>query len=337
MSASNDARPVLVTGGAGFVGSHVVDVLLDQRATVRVLTRPTTDTRFLDPARVTMVHGDVGDEARAAQDALVRATVGCDTVIHAAGITQAVRPSDYERINARGTERIARAAVESGVRRFVLISSQAAGGPAPADRSRTESDPDLPLSRYGRSKLEGERLAHETLRNTQVSLVTVRPPSVYGPRDRAFLTLFRFAERGLVPLPGGPGQVLSMIHARDLARGIALAAERSEAGRTYYLTDGVDHTAGELAGTMAQALGRKPLQFGVPFGILKAAVGLAETWSRASGRPSRLTRERLLDWTTSRWTVSDERARRELGFESAIDLPTGIAETAAWYRRAGWI
>ena len=337
MSGSPEPAPALVTGAAGFVGSHLVDALLARGTPVRSLVRPTTDRRWLDPARVTFALGDVGDDSSEGRDALARAAEGCAVIYHAAGITNAADPDDFARVNAGGAERIAAAAARSGVSRVVLVSSQAAGGPTPGTLPRSEDDQDAPVGAYGLSKVEGERRATAALAGSATTLVTVRPPSVYGPRDTAFVLLFALAQRGIVPLPAGSHQELSLVHAADLAQGILLAGARGRAGRHYYLSGGAPVTTGELVDAVGQALGKKPLRLDVPSVMLRAVVGLAEAWSRLTGSPARLTRERLADWTSPRWTVSDARARAELGYAPAVELAAGIAQTAAWYRSVGWI
>jgi len=322
-------RPVLVTGAAGFVGSHLVDALHARGVPVRALVRPETDRRWL--SNVQFALGDVGDPR--GEDALVRAASGCDLVYHVAGITQAKTKGAFTRVNAEGAGRMARAAALAGVPRFVLVSSLAAGGPARAGRPRTEGDPDTPVGAYGQSKRAGEVHATEAFG----PVVTVRPPVVYGPRDAALAILFRMADRGFLPLPGGIAQRLSLVHAMDLAQALVLAGERAPAGARYYVASGPPVTSGHLADAIGRALGRKPLRFGVPSVMLKAAVGCAEAWAKATGRPVRLTRERLADWTEPDWTVDDTRARTELGYAPARDIEAGMAETAAWYRSMGWI
>jgi nucleoside-diphosphate-sugar epimerase len=328
-------KPALVTGAAGFVGSHLVDALLAREVPVRALVRPTTNRQWLDPGRVAFALGDVGDPH--GEGALARAVEGCETVYHVAGITQADRPEAFDRVNAGGAERIARAAARAGVTRLVLVSSQAAGGPTRGPKPRTEEDLDTPVGAYGRSKLEGERRAAEALEGEGTDLVVVRPPAVYGPRDAAFAMLFRLAEAGVVPLPGGSAQRLSLVHASDLAQGTLRVRERGRPGARYYLTSGPPVTTAELVDTIGRALGRKPLRVDVPSVMLRAAVSAAEAWTRATGRPARLTRARLADWMEPDWTVDDARARAELHYAPRVELAAGILETARWYRSAGWI
>jgi nucleoside-diphosphate-sugar epimerase len=329
---------VLVTGGAGFVGSHVVDALLARGERVRVLVRPTTDRRFLPADRVTFVPGDVGDESPAGAAELAQACAGARLVIHAAGITQARRVTDFARVNARGTERVLTAARDAAVPRVVLVSSQAAAGPTPGPSPRVESDPDAPVGAYGASKLAGEQAARRVVAaGGATSLVIVRPPGVYGPRDQAFLALFRMVRAGIVPLHRPERQWVSLVHARDLATGLLLAGERGAPGSTYYVSDGVPRTSASIVDAVAQALGKRPLRLDPPAFLLRFAVSVAEGLAGVTGAQARLTSERLVDWMAPRWTVSHEAARRDLGFEPAIGFKQGIEETTAWYRNIGWI
>ena len=330
-------RRVLVTGGAGFLGSHVVDALLARGERVRVLARPTTDRRYLDASRVEIAAGDVGDESAAGETALAEACRGVDLVIHGAGVTAARDEAVFRRVNAGGTARLARAAAREGVPRVVFLSSQAAGGPSGPDRPRREADPDRPVGAYGRSKLEAEALLAGEAVRAGFTHAVLRPPPVYGPRDRAFLILFRMAARGFLVLHRPDRQQLSVVHVRDVVQGVLLAAARAPAAHAYYLTDGVIRTTAAVAQAIASALGKKPLRLDLPYGILKGVFWGAETWAGLSGRPARLTRERLVEWTAPCWTLDDGRAREELGYAPEVDLARGMEETVLWYRNAGWI
>ncbi|MFN0149105.1 MAG: NAD-dependent epimerase/dehydratase family protein [bacterium] len=336
MSAAGE--PVLVTGGAGFVGSHVVDALVDSGVRVRALVRPSTNRRFLDAQRVELRDGDITDGSDAGHERLVRALEGCSTLYHVAGVVTSARKENYQRVNVEGASRIARAAADAGVRRVILVSSQAAAGPSGSSAPRTERDAEEPMTAYGRSKLDGEHAVRAVANERGLQIVIVRPPAVYGPRDRAFVGLFKLIRLGIVPLHGAAhSQRISIVHAADLAHGIVLAATRAPSGATYFLTDGAQHTAIELAQAIARALGKKPAFLTIPLPVLSALAFAAEIGERVTGRAATVTRERLRQWTVPYWTISDARARAEIGYAPSRDLVAGMAETAAWYRSAGWL
>ena len=139
---------VLITGASGFVGSHVADVMSEAGWKVRCLVRPTSSRRWLEHLPVEYALGDVSSEA-----GLDAACEGCDAVVHSAGVTNAIRNQDYFEVNARGTDRIWRAAERSGARRFLLVSSLAAAGPSPTSTPQDESAEPHPINVNGRSKL----------------------------------------------------------------------------------------------------------------------------------------------------------------------------------------
>ncbi|HLB24926.1 MAG TPA: NAD-dependent epimerase/dehydratase family protein, partial [Nitrospirota bacterium] len=180
----------LVTGGTGFIGSHLVEALLKKGYSVRCLVRDLAKQGWLAGLDVELVTGDCNEPAT-----LEGAVDGVDYVFHVAGITKAARGETYYSVNGEGTKNVALAAAGSaGLRKLVYVSSQAAAGPSRQGRPRKEDDPPGPVSDYGRSKLMGERYCLELA--DRVDLAIVRPTSVYGPRDRDIYTFFRMVSRG---------------------------------------------------------------------------------------------------------------------------------------------
>jgi dihydroflavonol-4-reductase len=315
---------ILVTGGTGFIGSHLLDRLADAGEPVRALVRRKTTL----PRGVEAVSGDLAGGV-----GLAEAIRGADTIIHIAGVIKALTPDDYYRGNARVTENLARAAVGRGIR-FVHVSSLAVCGPNPGEAPLSEDSEPRPLTHYGKSKLEAEQIVRSLLPDA----VVVRPPIVYGPRDTGVFPLLKSISRGVVLQIAGGERWFSLIYVSDLVDGILAASRRPQAlGRTYFLSHPLPLNWSHLGDTAARLMDRKPLVLRVP---QKAAYGigyLAEAWSALTRRPGIVSREKIAEATCARWVCDSGRASAELGFDAKTSLDTGLAKTLAWYKEAGWV
>lgn len=319
----------LVTGANGFVGSHLVDHLLERGWKVRCLVRRTSDLRWLPEDEVEMVFGSLSNG-----EGLSEAANGVDYVFHGAAVTRAPRESVYFEVNAGGTRRLLES-ISGGVKRFVQVSSLAAGGPSAAGAPRKESDADAPTGFYGRSKLEAERMVREA---GDIPWTIVRPPSIYGSRDRDFLKLALMARRGWTFRLSGNAQELSVIHVSDLVRGLVEAAESpATAGRTYYLSQPGVTTWAEMGKRMGTRMGLRVRTLTVPRGLVPAVSRTAGVFSGLAGRPNPLPPDRIQDLLAEAWTCDSSRAREEFGFETRLDLKTGLKQTVDWYLRRGWL
>jgi dihydroflavonol-4-reductase len=317
----------LVTGASGFVGGHLVEELASSGASVRCLVRSGSDRQWL-AAGVDIAVGSMDDE-----QSLARAVDGADVVYHLAAQTSAVRDSDYDRVNYGGVVKLLAAMAKHARRsRLVFCSSLAVGGPARAGRPLTEADPPAPIGPYGVSKARAE----VAVAASGVESVIVRPPAVYGPRDRDVLTVFRLAARGLVLRTGPRGQQLALIHVRDLVRGLIAAGRTREASGVFYV-NGANHGWEAITAAIAAAVGRRPHVIGLPGAAVMAAGVVVRQWARWSGTRPSITPERALDLAQPSWTCDDSRARAELGYSPTVQMEIGIRETADWYRSAGWL
>jgi nucleoside-diphosphate-sugar epimerase len=300
-----------ITGGTGFVGSHLLDVALAGGHAVRALTRQPRPGR----PGVAWVPGDLSDQA-----ALDRLVAGADAVVHVAGVTNERSRAGFDLGNVAGTAAMRRAA---NALPFVHVSSLAARHPE--------------LSIYGASKRQAEDVA----RGAAGPVAMVRPPAVYGPRDTEILALFKAARLGLVPVPSGA--VAAMIYAPDLARAlVALAVDLAGAGRSaggiFEIDDGhPGYPQADLVRAIGRALGTEATPIGVPGFMLKAGAAVDTARARLTGQLPTLSFDRARYLAHPDWTT-DSRALRALGiWAPSTTLEEGLSQTAAWYRSEGWL
>jgi nucleoside-diphosphate-sugar epimerase len=255
-----------------------------------------------------------------------------------AGATKAPGWSAFHAANVLPTLRLLEAVVDQRpTPRFVFVSSQAAAGPATTREQPTiEGDAPHPVEAYGLSKLEAERIVVGYADRLPTSIV--RPCSVFGPGDRDFLTLFRFAERGVMLYPGTADHWLSLLHVDDVVDGI-LAASRADrdSGRVYFLSSSAPVQWRTLGEQIARAVGRPTRHVNV-FGPVVQATSLAgELVGRLTGRGTLANRSKAALARHPFWVCSAERARAELGFVASRSLPTAVRDTYLWYHRSGWL
>ena len=205
---------ILVTGGTGFIGSHLVETLRARGEPVRCLVR-----------RNRLLHGEFHGDLISGVG-LDQALQGADTVIHLAGVTKALTSREYYAGNVRATENVARVTAGRGIR-LVHVSSLAAIGPSPNGAPVSEDAEPHPLTHYGESKLEGERIVRALVPDA----VILRPPVVYGPRDTDVFEILRSVSRGFLLKIGAEESYFSLIYVKDLAEGL-LAAASMESSRT---------------------------------------------------------------------------------------------------------
>lgn len=325
---------VLVTGATGFLGSHIAEQLARQGRAVRVLVRHTSDRSFLRGFEVEEALGDVTQP-----DTLPAAVEGVEAIVHAAGLTKARSAAEFNAVNAGGTANLL-AALDPArpLRRFVLISSLGAHGPSEDGRPRPLDASPAPVTAYGRSKLRAEKLLRSWTADGAAATI-IRPPVIYGPRDRELLPFFHLARWRLAPLLGGGTNAVSCVYVEDAARAAVLAATAGDdaPSATYTLDDGAVHTWRDLLTAVEQAVGRKALRIPSPPWAFAAAALVTELYGRLRRRAVIFTRDKVVEMRQRYWVCSHEEISRDLGWEPRVGLSEGTALTAAWYRQHGWL
>ncbi|MGZ8283184.1 MAG: NAD-dependent epimerase/dehydratase family protein [Allosphingosinicella sp.] len=302
------SRTLAITGGTGFVGSHLLRVARDQGYDLRALTRgwrPPEDGI------------DWVDGALDREDSLTKLCEGADAVVHVAGLINASSRAAFETVNAGGTAHLIDAARRTGVRRFIHISTLAAREPE--------------LSDYGRSKAKAERLVAAS----GLEWTIIRPPAIYGPGDRETFELFRMARRGLVALP--PRGRFSILHVEDLCRLILAVVDESDThAETYEPDDGLDQgwEHRHFARTLGRILGRRAATVAMPRIVMHGAARVERLVRRDRAR---LTPDRVRYFCHPDWVVTARRRPPAARWTPEIRTPTGLKATAEWYQAQGWL
>ncbi len=334
---------VVVTGGTGFVGLHLVEELVRRGERVRCLVRPGAAVHALYSLGVEISPVEFSD-----QPALQSALGGAKTVYHVAGLIRAFRPGDFYEVNERGTASVAQACAAQAIRpRLVVVSSVAAVGPGPRGQVRTEADPPTPVSHYGRSKLAGEKAAAKFAGS--VPIVVVRPGIVFGPRDLGFVQVLRSLRQFRCHLsPGFFPPALSCIYVKDLVDLLLRAAEdgntlpaveNGQPGKGRYFAAAPEYpTYVDLGRMMRPMLGRPyaPI-IPVPAPIAYAVGGINELLGRMRGRAEELSIDKIRDALATSWACSGQAAQRDLGFAPPKSIAERMQETVDWFFANKWI
>lgn len=323
-------QPVAVTGGTGFVGSHLVDTLCAAGIRPRVLVRDPSSPRWIGDRPVEWVPGSLED-GEALED-LVR---GAKTIFHLAGVVTADGAADFDRGNRDGTARLVKS-IRSGASaaRLVHVSSLAAVGPAPTPEGVGPEAEPLPVSDYGRSKLAAER--EVTALGDDVWWAIVRPPAIYGPRDTDMFELFKMVHGGWATIPTGE-HWLTVAYVADVVRGILAAAVAENDGRIYHLGEPGPYRLEAVFGQIAEAGERRVRIIRVPPTVVDLVARLAVPLRRTGLWRTALTRDKAREARQACWTARTGDSLAALAVGEQTSLCSGAGDTWSWYREQGWL
>jgi len=324
----------LVTGGTGLLGSHIVEKLRAEGEDVRVLVRPSSDTRFVDSLGVQKALGDITDP-----DSLTRAMEGVKTVYHAAAKVGDWGPwSEFVALSIEGTQHTIEAAARAGVERFLHISSISAYGHP--DGEGLVLDETAPLgqhlyrwSYYSRAKVEAEKIVWAAQERGDVPVTVIRPSWLYGERDRASMPrLIRAIAAGKGKIIGDGQNRLNLTYAGNEADGCILAARSEKAvGEAYNLCNDGYITLEEYFNKIAAQIGADPVTRKVPYKVVRSAAFLMEVFGHAIRKKTPPLVTRYSVWLMGRRCFfSTRKIESELGWRPAVGYDEGVARAVDW-------
>lgn len=326
---------VLLTGATGFIGSHIADDLLSKGINVRCIIRKSSDLTWLKGKKVELVEADFNDVSS------LEATLdGVDSIIHCAGVIAAKNYEGFIKGNKTATLNLIQAVLNKKIdlKRFLYVSSLMAFGP-----SKDLQHPVLPyqsmnpLSAYGRSKQETESALEEYKKIIPITIV--RPPAVYGPRDKATFSIFKSVYYGIGTLIGFNEKYVSLVSSMDLSRGINEAClSENTIGKSYFISSDEFYTWPQIMAEMKKAFNKKHLlTLKLPHSLVIGLGGFSEFVGKFSKNPPVFDYEKGVVFTQDYWTCSIENAKEDFGYEQKFSLSDGIKITADWYKENKWL
>ncbi len=323
----------VVTGANGFVGSHLVDNLLEKGFTVRCIVRKSSNLKWLDGKNLEIFDSGLFDK-----DGLRKAFKDANYIFHVAGVVKSKTKEGYFKGNVDTTRNLLEVALEnkSAIKRFLVVSSQTVVGPSIRGKIVNELTECNPITTYGRSKLEEEKLVLSY--KDKLPITICRAPAVYGERDTEIFIYFQAFNRGLTTTIGLNKKELSLIHVADLVEGFYLAAlSEKSIGEIYFISSEKFYTWQEINSITAKILNKKPIIIKVPHSLVYTIASIAQLIAVFSKQPATLNIEKAKDITQQYWTCDTSKAMKDFGYKQKISIEDGIKRTCDWYKEMKWI
>jgi nucleoside-diphosphate-sugar epimerase len=324
---------ILVTGGTGFIGSHLIARLHRRGDEIRCVSKDRLNSSFLESLNVEVVLADLNNGI--GWDTMLD---GVEQVFHLAGMTRARTPKDYYDGNYLATKKLVDVCrgIGSRLRRFVYVSSLSAVGPSLDGHPLSEEAPYHPVSDYGRSKMMGEQAVRAVADFLPVTIL--RPSAVFGPRERDLYDFMKIIRSGIHPLIGFGKKLLNMVYVDDLVNGILQASESERAlGQTYFLGSDVQYATEDIGAAIERAMHRHAMKIRVPEFLVYGLAAARELAGKLTNTPVFLNLQKARETVQPAWTCSIEKARQQFGYDPEFTLEAGIATTYEWYKEHGWL
>jgi len=323
---------ILVTGGTGFLGSHLVDRLVAEGHRVRVLIRPTSQLDFLQvhlgEGTIECIKGDLTDPS-----SLQRACQGVEAIFHAAAaVDLTLSRRRIFKVNVWALERFLEIARARSIRRFVYVGSVGFYRVRPGEPIREDS-PCCPWNAYEASKLEAERIVLRHGQTHGLPVTVLEPSAIYGPRARVGIPMMlRLIERGWFPYIDSGHHRLNMVYVSDVVEALIQALQSPQAvGQRLIIGGPSSPTYREIFQTVAKLLGVDPPQRNVSYPVAKAFARLIEIGAKLTGRSPPFA-SAYLDYAARDMIVDSSRAQQVLGYRPRVDLEEGMRCTVEWFR-----
>ncbi|MDR0682871.1 MAG: NAD(P)-dependent oxidoreductase [Dysgonamonadaceae bacterium] len=318
-------KKILITGANGFIGSFLVEEAVNNGWQTWAGVRKNSNKEYLKDLSIRFIDLNYADKDQLKKQILEQVDQygKWDYIIHNAGITKCLNPSDFERINYLFTKNLIETLQETGAipEKFIFMSSLSA-------HSQCETE-------YGKSKRKTELFLEN---QNAFPYLILCPTGVYGPREKDYFLILKAVQKGLDIAAGLETQKLTFIYVKDLVKAVFLALERPVVRKTYFVTDGNSYLDKEYITIVKNALGKRHvLKIRIPFALLKTVCIISEKMARFTKKPATLNRDKYNIMKQRDWTCDTFPLKADLDFQADYDLKSGINECLKWYRTNGWL
>jgi len=327
-------KSAIVTGACGFVGSHMLDLLIERGIKVIATDLKSADCSYVDRLGVEFVPADL-----TRKETLRPVLQEADYVFHTASVFDYSAPWDIlYQVNVEGTRNLCEVALETNPEIVVHWSSGAIYGIS-KELPTKETSPIEPSNNYEKAKWIQEQTALEFHRKYGLPVTVMRPASVYGPRSRygAMIPIFMLARGELQAIPGSGKTAGTFVHVRDVVDSALFLAGRKEAvGESYNVADDSHYTNEELLLYAAELLDVKIHKFHIPSLLINFMVWWSEWKAKLEDKKPALERDAVKYLFHDYWL--DNSKIKELGYKLVYpDVKEGLKETIRWYKDEGWL
>ncbi|MEZ4911613.1 MAG: NAD(P)-dependent oxidoreductase [Saprospiraceae bacterium] len=321
----------LITGANGFIGTKLVEQAKEAGLHVLAAVRKTSNLEQLLSLGVEIVYVDYTnfDTMRSSL-----APYKFDYVIHNAGLTKTIDSKEFYKVNVLNTKHLIDAILSNKIpiKKFVFISSLAAFGPSDLQPDGLVSNSSIPhpVTEYGRSKLEAEKVVQEY---EDFPYIFIRPTAVYGPGEKDLFQVFEMVKSGFVFLAKVKNQMATFVHVDDLTNVILKAMFSSVIKDGFFVTDGQEYATLDFPKVIGKVMHSKYILIALPIFFLKFVAFISESISKITKKPTPINLDKVNEFKAKSWACDMDYTIKSLGYTPQILLEHGVKDTLNYYKK----